>query len=97
MKEFVVALRLPALEHNAAGQAGALDSSDQARPCLGANLLLLDIHLVYGILANDMLEEVLRRYSCDTLNLIELQVVEDRNAGCHHLWHHNRLHYSQGC
>jgi hypothetical protein len=46
--EFVVATRLLALEHEATGQAGALDGINKTVPCLGTMLLLLNVRLVQG-------------------------------------------------
>ena len=62
-KEFVVAVRLLALEHNAAGQPGALNSTNEALPCVDSILVLLDVHLVHDLLVNNMLEMVLRKCS----------------------------------
>ena len=83
----LVALCLPALEHNASSQTNVLNGTGKTLPYLGAILLLLDLCLVRGLFADDMLEEVFCKCSWDTLHHIELQAVKDRLLLLCSYWH----------
>ena len=63
-KKFVVASRLLALEHDVAAQASTLDYISKVLPYIDAILLSMDLHLVHGVIINQVLKEVLHECAC---------------------------------